>query len=94
MTQFEAIDSLALDPVAIDLFGDVAAVHYISQEIVRFTAEAPPVLAGQAKAGVPQVVRIRWSDYLVKTSGQWLYVGGARINCSPLEKSASCRGAD
>ncbi|HEX3197183.1 MAG TPA: nuclear transport factor 2 family protein [Propionibacteriaceae bacterium] len=93
MTRFETVDSVALEPVAIDLFGDAAAVHYISRETVRLTAEAPPVVAGRAKAGVPQVVSIRWSDYLVKTKGRWLYIGGARINCSPLEGSSSCRDA-
>ena len=91
MTRFETVDSVTLEPVAIDLFGEAAAVHYISRETVRLRPDAPPVVAGRAKAGVPQMVSIRWSDYLIRTHGHWLYIGGARINCSPLEASSSCR---
>ena len=91
--KLETVISHTLEPVAVDLFGDFAAIHYISKETVGLAAEAPPVLEGRIKAGETFVWPIRWSDYLVKEKGRWLYIGGARHgSCALFERSAfPCR---
>jgi hypothetical protein len=92
MRQSETVVAITLEPIAVDLDGDFAAAHYVSHETVRLAPTAPAVVAGRARAAEPIAVAIRWSDYLVRADGRWLHVGGARINCSPLEAAGSaCR---
>ena len=89
----ETVISHTLEPRAIDVFGNFAAVHYISRETVRFTAEAPPVLEGRVKAGETFEWPIRWSDYLVKEEGRWLFIGGSRDgSCAIFDRAPfTCR---
>ena len=91
--KLETVISYTLEPIAVDLFGDYAAIHYISRETVRLEPEAPPVLEGRIKAGETHVTAIRWSDYLVKEKGRWLYIGGARDDtCSIADRArVPCR---
>ena len=89
----ETVVSHTLELSTIDMFGTFAAVHYISRETVGFTAEAPPVLEGRAKAGETFEWSIRWSDYLVEEEGRWLFIGGARDgSCAIFELAPfTCR---
>lgn len=91
--KLETVISYTLEPVAIDLYGDYAAIHYISRETVWLEPEAPPVLEGRIKAGQTHVTAIRWSDYLVKEKGHWLYIGGARDDTCSISDRAQfpCR---
>lgn len=84
-TRNEEYTGVRLEPVAIDLFGEgrFAAAHYVAHAHVRWIGEAFTAASGRrVQAGDEATIPVRWSDFLVKEGGKWLYVGGYRDgNC-------------
>ena len=85
--QSEKILAVNLQPIAVEVYGEFAAVFYVSRETVKVTSGA-----GNEEGGLPNVVAIRWSDYLVREKGRWLFVGYNGVPCSQSEPADSpCR---
>jgi uncharacterized protein (TIGR02246 family) len=87
--QSESILAVKLEPVVVEVFGDVAAAYYVSRETVKPAPAAP----ARPSATDSTTVSIRWSDYLVREDGRWLFVGYSGTPCSQAEPPGSvCRG--
>ena len=92
--QSETILAVRLEPIAVERYGDFATAFYVSRDTVRVTSTAVPPAARGALPPEPSVVTIRWSDYLVRDGGRWLFVGYGGVPCSPSEAPGSaCRAA-
>lgn len=90
----EKIVDVKLEPITVELYGDFAAAFYVSRETVK---QMPATGTGEQGRTVaePTVVTIRWSDYLVKVRGRWLFIGYSGLACSQSEPAGSaCRGPD
>ena len=90
--QTETIVDVKLEPIALELYGDFATVFYVSRETVKTIPSASAVAPGSAASGEPTVVTIRWTDYLIRDGGRWLFVSYGGVPCSPSEPASSlCR---
>jgi hypothetical protein len=88
----ERVLDIKLEPIAVEVFGDFATAHYVSRETIRELPGAPTPGANRVPSAEPIVVSIRWSDYLVREGGGWLFVGYAGVLCTPKEPEGSvCR---
>ncbi len=88
----ERILAVKLEPTAVEVFGDFAAAYYVSHETVQQLRGSPAPADASAREAGPTVVSIRWSDYLVREGGRWLFVGYGGVECSPSEPPGSvCR---
>ena len=84
----ERILDVKLQPITLELYGDFAVVFYVSRETVQTIPTASTV--GQTTAsGEPTVVTIRWTDYLIRDRGRWLFVGYGGVPCSQTEPAGS-----
>lgn len=87
--QSEKILAVNLQPIAVEVYGEFAAVFYVSRETVKVTSGA-----GNEEGGLPNVVAIRWSDYLVreKAAGfSWATTAYLAHNLSPQTRRVVCR---
>jgi hypothetical protein len=93
--QSERILDVKLEPIAVELYGEFAAAFYVSRETVKQISATARTDAGSAAGAEPTVVTIRWSDYLVKDGGRWLFIGYGGSPCSQSEPAGSpCRSFD
>jgi ketosteroid isomerase-like protein len=77
---------------AVELYEKFAAVFYVSRETVKQIPVTTGAETVSAAGTEPTVVTIRWSDYLVKDGGRWLFVGYSGLPCSQSEPVGSaCR---
>ena len=88
----ETILDVKLEPIALEVYGDFAAVFYVSRETVKAIPSAstgPPSNGASAEANV---VTIRWTDYLIREGDRWLFVSYGGTPCSQSEPADSlCR---
>jgi hypothetical protein len=88
----ETILAVTLEPVAVERYGNFAAVFYVSRETVKPAPRAAAATADSAQRAQPSIVSIRWAEYLVRERGRWLSVGYSGVPCSETEPSGSaCR---
>jgi hypothetical protein len=91
----ERILDVKLEPITVEVYGDFAAVFYVSRETVKQVSVAGSVEKGTPSVAEPSLVTIRWSDYLVKAGGRWLFVGYSGVPCSQSEPAGTpCRTPD
>ena len=91
----ERILAVKLEPTAVEVFGDFAAAYYVSRETVQQLSAATAPADTSARNAGPTVVSIRWSDYLVREGGRWLFVGYGGVPCSQSEAAGSvCRSPE
>ena len=90
----ESILDVKLEPIAVELYEKFAAVFYVSRETVKQIPVTTGAETVSAAGTEPTVVTIRWSDYLVKDGGRWLFVGYSGLPCSQSEPVGSaCRSS-
>ena len=91
----ERILDVKLEPITVELYGDFAAAFYVSRETVKQVRVAGSVEKGTPADAEPSIVAIRWSDYLVKAGGRWLFVGYSGLPCTQSEPAGTaCRTPD
>ena len=67
--QTETILDVKLEPIALELYGDFAAVFYVSRETVKAIPSPSAVPQSNAAGSEPTVVTIRWTDCSHRKSG-------------------------
>ena len=87
--EVERVDSVHLEPVAVQVNGDFATAYYVSREkvarITRDTTTKPSV-------ETPMLLSTLWSEYLAKANGRWLTIGYSSVECTESEPEGSaCR---
>jgi hypothetical protein len=89
----ESILDVKLDPIAIEVYGKFASVFYISHETVKQIAATSDQQTGSAQTIEPSIITIRWSDYLVKENGRWLFVGYNGVPCPQPDTAGQVCGS-
>ncbi|RED92993.1 hypothetical protein [Marinoscillum furvescens] len=77
--------SFELSLIDMEVFDNgFCAVHYLVEARVEWIGEPFTASTGAiVKKGDQTTIRTRWSDFLVREQGRWLYVGGYRDgNCA------------
>ncbi len=83
--EMEATLSFEIIPTSIEIFDDgrSAAIHYIAHEKIRLLKDRTIPGGRVNPAGKENVIRIRFSDFMVNSEGTWLLLGGYKDgNCA------------
>lgn len=86
LLEVERVDSVQLEPVAVQVNGDLATAYYVSREKVSITTKDT---ATRQSVQTPMVLSTLWSDYLVKLNGRWLTIGYSAVECRDSEPEGS-----
>jgi hypothetical protein len=88
----ERILAVKLEPVAVEVFADFATAYYVSRETVQRLSPMRSATDTSPRGVGPTVVSIRWTDYLVRQRGRWLFVAYNGVPCTESEAAGSlCR---
>jgi len=87
--EVERVDSVQLEPVAVQVNGDFATAYYVSREkVARITRDT----ATKQSVETPMVLSSLWSEYLAKSNGRWLTIGYSSVECTdPEPEGSACR---
>jgi hypothetical protein len=89
LLEVERVESVQLEPVAVQLNGDFATAYYVSREkVARITRDT----ATKQSVETPMLLSSLWSEYLTKSNGRWMTIGYSSVECNePEPEGSACR---